>query len=302
MNNNEMSNSNSSSHRALNDNFLVPIPQKKIQTNINKIHPSIDSTDQLSKGVSLDLNEVSTILLNTYKLANSHIKSLNMNASTCTDRINLSSGLLDNNARPPPLQYNEDINKTCEKNLIDNNIMHQHKIIEQRNASLSFLGKKVQRDSLCEVLVNYLCSGIDVNSMKSKIKELEQTKEIISEDNIQEKIRTCLQRKAQVNADSLSQQMENTDANNINLENLKDVVAKCEKMPSNETNIRDTLKYNGQEALHELKSRNNGTNKKHNVINFETPIDQYEEGVIPSARYCNMGLHSDNNNVFYFNL
>jgi hypothetical protein len=166
--------------------------------------------------------------LNTHKVPNSHIKGLNMNASTCTDRMNLLAGLLDNNARPPSLQYNEDINKTCEKNNIDNNIMHEHKIIEQRNTSPSFLGKKVQRDSLCEVFVNCLCPGMDVNNMKSKIKELEQTK-VFSEDNIQEKIRACLQKlEASVNADSLSQLVENTYDNNniINLKNLKDAVAK----------------------------------------------------------------------------
>jgi hypothetical protein len=74
-------------------------------------------------------------------------------------------------------------------------------------------------------------------------------------------------------------------------------------MSSDEANIRNTLKYYGLEALYELKSfRNSKTIKKHNPINFETPIDRNEEGVIPSAMYCNMGSPSnDNKNVFDFN-
>jgi hypothetical protein len=305
MNNNEMSNNNNSSHETLNNNFLVPLTQKKIQTDGNKIHPLNDSTDQLPKDVWPDLNKVTTNLVSTQKLAGNRIKSLNTNASTSIDRVNLLAGLLDNSARPPSLKHNEDINKTCEKNNIDNNIMHQREIIEQKNASLSFLGKKVQRDSLCEILADYIYPGKDLNKMKMIIKEL--TKEVISEDNIKEKTRACLQQlQARMDADRLLTLLENTDTNNINLKNesLKDAVANCEKIPFDEANLRDNLKHYKQEAFqHELKGlRKCEANKKQNPISFETSENQPTEGDIPSATYCNMGLTSnDEIKVFNFN-
>jgi hypothetical protein len=276
------------------DGFLVPQQPKKLPRNAGKIHQPTSQSDTLPNGTTSDFNSIASSLQNINKLVNDQLKTLLTSASANTSLDNKLSFLLDkNNVRSLSFMHDEVSAKTC-RELLEKST-HKNKLVEQRNDSLSLLGRKTKR--------HFYSDNNRPDNGRTGVKE----KTFKIPGHLGAKVRNISQEcisplpmdlECERPSHKLCNEItkKNTDINNINEKNeiLKCINDNCEKL-SDEASITDNSKpYEEETCL-----RNDcGIDETNVIVNLQTNIfniTKVQKKVNPSANNCAAEFSLGNN-------